>query len=76
MMNVLENPCAHCRRLNEPENCENKECLQWRSWFIGWWDAMRAQYLSRVTDPCETCMCSKQQCAEPCVQRKMWEGQR
>jgi len=34
-------PCMRCTRVANPEDCENKTCKAWRSWFISRWDAMR-----------------------------------
>ena len=35
-------PCVSCTRVENPANCENKNCQVWRQWFIGRWDQLRA----------------------------------
>jgi len=30
-------PCLSCRRVKDPENCENKQCKPWRDWFLARW---------------------------------------
>lgn len=34
-------PCNRCERVDDPHLCENKDCRQWRRWFIEKWNAMR-----------------------------------
>ena len=36
-------PCVRCQRVQDPGQCENKECQQWQQWFVGRWEAMRRQ---------------------------------
>jgi len=36
-------PCVHCTRVQNPGECENKSCSDWRQWFICRWDAMRRE---------------------------------
>ena len=38
---MMESPCLHCKRVRDPENCENKLCKDWQAWFIDRWEAMR-----------------------------------
>ena len=35
-------PCLHCTRVQDPQNCENKNCRSWQQWFIKRWDQIRA----------------------------------
>ena len=34
-------PCLRCTRVKDPGNCENKNCKQWRGWFIDAWERAR-----------------------------------
>lgn len=36
-----ERPCLHCERVRDPRNCENKQCNEWRTWFIDRWESVR-----------------------------------
>lgn len=38
----MKKPCLTCSRVKDPGNCENKNCNEWRRWFISRWDRMRA----------------------------------
>ena len=40
-MNI--SPCMRCERVSDPRQCEDKNCAQWRKWFVEKWDAMRVQ---------------------------------
>ena len=35
-------PCLRCTRVKDPRNCENKNCQDWRRWFICRWEQIRA----------------------------------
>lgn len=35
-------PCLTCTRVENPADCENKNCQVWRQWFISRWDRMRS----------------------------------
>lgn len=39
---MMESPCLTCTRVKDPKNCENKSCKDWQAWYIGRWEAMRA----------------------------------
>ena len=34
-------PCMRCTKVQDPRQCENKDCRKWRQWFIEKWNAMR-----------------------------------
>lgn len=34
-------PCNRCTSVPDPCQCDNKDCLRWRKWFIEKWDALR-----------------------------------
>lgn len=34
---MSESPCKTCKRVKNPEACFNKECFDWRKWFIKKW---------------------------------------
>lgn len=36
-------PCNRCVKVADPHQCENKDCRQWRQWFIEKWDALRVR---------------------------------
>lgn len=38
-----ESPCMTCRRVRNPQDCENKMCRQWQSWWVNRWNAIRAE---------------------------------
>ena len=35
-------PCLTCTRVSDPRACENKECRQWRQWFVERWALIHA----------------------------------
>lgn len=35
-------PCERCTRIADPENCENKNCKDWKAWFLRRWRAIHA----------------------------------
>lgn len=37
----MNSPCARCTKVSDPRSCDNKDCRQWRKWFLEKWDAMR-----------------------------------
>lgn len=38
---MANSPCDNCTRVKQPKYCGNKNCLDWREWFIRQWDGMR-----------------------------------
>ena len=34
-------PCAYCKRVKDPEKCDNKNCAVWQKWFLRKWEALR-----------------------------------
>ena len=38
---MAESPCKNCTRVKEPVLCCDKNCGEWRNWFIARWEAMR-----------------------------------
>lgn len=34
-------PCLCCQRVADPRNCDNKNCVQWRQWFLARWELIR-----------------------------------
>ena len=59
-------PCKTCIRVADPACCEDKNCRQWRQWFIDRWDAMRRQFPVEHTDPdlCAGCLCPRELCGD------------
>lgn len=50
MKRVCEmSPCLVCTRVADPENCENKNCVPWRNWFLASWERLRG-YPRRTMD--------------------------
>ena len=43
---MTEFPCKRCTRVKAPVYCTNKDCQDWRAWFLGWWEAMREKYIA------------------------------
>ena len=39
----MRKPCLNCTRVDNPAECENKECMPWRRWFIESWDSLRRE---------------------------------
>ncbi len=39
--NLRYSPCLSCTSVRDPGNCENKNCVRWRNWFIRRWDTIR-----------------------------------
>ena len=35
-------PCLYCTRVEDPDDCENKKCRQWREWFVERWEQLRS----------------------------------
>lgn len=40
-----KNPCLTCTRVKDPHNCENKNCREWREWFVRKWEELRMPQL-------------------------------
>ena len=36
-----KSPCLTCTKVQDPKNCENKSCKEWREWFIKRWEKLR-----------------------------------
>lgn len=35
-------PCLSCTRVKDPRDCENKNCMLWRKWFLGRWELIHS----------------------------------
>ena len=33
-------PCESCTRIYDPDACENKNCKDWKAWFLRRWAAI------------------------------------
>lgn len=73
MKHMKASPCDDCRRVANPKACDNKDCKQWRKWFLFRWEQLRRRYLVRE-DPCARCSLARELCFEPCWQKREWEG--
>lgn len=48
-------PCMGCTRVQDPRDCENKNCQLWQKWFIARWEDLRKGFLRQMhTAPRET----------------------
>ena len=80
-LKLKECPCIRCKRVAEPEKCDNKECALWRHWFIERWDQLREPFCKAMKipldqDPCIQCPVPKDFCFETCKTKKQWEAGR
>lgn len=71
-MKQIQYPCTNCRRTEDPGQCDNKDCRQWRAWFLQSWEQLRRRYLPEE-DPCQLCSCPAQMCVVPCSQKLEWQ---
>ena len=35
-----QSPCEGCTRVRDPDSCENKNCKEWKAWFLHRWAAI------------------------------------
>lgn len=72
-----QSPCVACRRVAEPEKCDNKLCKPWQQWFLASWEELRAAAgvtgQAAAGDPCESCVCPRELCIAPCREKVRWE---
>ena len=47
-------PCVGCTRVADPENCENKSCNLWRSWFLTRWALLHSYPRRQMEAPRES----------------------
>ncbi len=40
----MVNPCKECTRVEDPDNCGRKECVDWQRWFLVEWDKFNNYY--------------------------------
>ncbi|MBO5050547.1 MAG: hypothetical protein J6C41_09030 [Oscillospiraceae bacterium] len=40
----MNNPCKNCTRVQNPADCENKQCRVWQQWFLGRWEDIHGYY--------------------------------
>ena len=45
MANLMKYPCDKCKRVKDPEQCDNKRCGMWNSWFLQRWSKIHGWYL-------------------------------
>lgn len=38
---VEKSPCETCTKVDNPKNCESKQCKEWRQWWIKRWELIR-----------------------------------
>lgn len=37
-------PCRTCTRVQVPHSCSNKNCEEWKEWFLSVWNRMHKKY--------------------------------
>lgn len=47
-------PCLGCIRVRDPENCENKNCVLWKSWFLSRWSMIHGYLRRQMDKPVQT----------------------
>lgn len=64
-----------CNRVEDPANCENKQCVLWRNWFLSRWNQTRKLFgmESGQSDPCLDCVWKGPLCSASCPTRKAYE---
>lgn len=69
------NPCTLCTKVADPQNCENKQCPLWRSWFTAKWNQTRKLFGTGPVkaDPCLDCVWNGPLCTAPCTTRIAYE---
>ena len=77
-MKLKESPCVRCKRVADPEKCDNKDCALWRHWFIARWDQLRAPFCKVMNipledDPCLRCPIPETCCVGTCKAKREWE---
>lgn len=71
-------PCDSCRKVANPEKCENKKCGAWQKWFTQRWEATRRSLLYGIPleavkpDPCSECVCPPGLCDGACKEKQAW----
>lgn len=41
-------PCSTCVRVKDPSKCENKQCDQWRKWFVHEWARLHGKFAGSI----------------------------
>lgn len=44
MEKQLNYPCKGCKRVADPQRCENKRCAVWNKWFMQRWSMIHGWY--------------------------------
>lgn len=44
MERVCESPCLTCKRVDDPADCENKQCRLWSRWYLSRWRLIHGFY--------------------------------
>ena len=68
-------PCLLCTRVQDPDACENKQCAQWRSWFLAKWNHTKQLFgcSPAYINPCQDCQQAEIFCTEHCPARIRYE---
>lgn len=40
---AVEYPCDKCTKVEDPNKCENKRCLEWKEWFLKAWSKFNSK---------------------------------
>lgn len=46
----MNSPCLECKRVRDPQACENKGCKDWQAWFISRWESMRENVRAQMEE--------------------------
>ena len=44
MERICESPCLTCKRVDDPSDCENKQCRLWSRWYLSRWRQIHGFY--------------------------------
>lgn len=64
-----DSPCLTCVKVDDPSDCENKYCPQWRTWWLRRWENLRRNTdypKPQKADTSKRCACEGQS-GRPCV---------
>ena len=40
----MDKPCSICTKCQDPNKCENKNCKDWKAWFLDRWKKLHNFY--------------------------------
>lgn len=51
----MKSPCKNCTQVENPAECRNSKCPEWRAWFVQAWDRTRISVLKALGIKEEQC---------------------